>query len=250
MSNRLPSTRTIPVPNLGEACITELLGRLEPVPGQPTRFCVPSERAVTTAERQALSGVAERLEHELAPWTNERHVDVVVSRVLLGFEQGRGRGDAENGMLIAEYIAGLKGLPIGAIHAAAERFRSGETLLPWVRRFRPSPAEFAAEAREGLIPKRTQLSRVRRILAAEVYTPPTPEEAAKVQKAAAAYLKGRGFPSDNERAGPLPEEVAAASEAALHEQGRAMAQACDAGTMARLTARLDARQGVARSEVA
>lgn len=244
MSNRLPSTRTIPAPSLAEAKISEWIGRLEEVPGHPNRFCVPSAKAVTTAERQALCAVAERLERELEPWSNPGHVDVVVSRILLGFEHGRGRGNDENDVLVKEYIAGLTGLPLAAIHAAAERFRAGETLLPWQRRFRPSPAEFAAEAREGLIPQRMMLSRIRRILAAEVYTPPTPEEATEVQAAAAEYLRGRGFPSDGERAGPAAEEVAAARDAALREQGRAMAQACDSDTMARLMARLDARQRV------
>ena len=166
MSNRLPSTRTIPTPAQVEARISALHGRLEAHPVLPTRYSVRRDRAATTAERRVLSDVAERLNAELSAASNPAHVDVVVTRVLLGFEQGRGRGDDENEVLIAEYVSALKDLPLAAIHAAAERFRSGDTLLPWSKRFRPSPAEFAAETRGGLIPLRTRLLHIRRVLEA------------------------------------------------------------------------------------
>ena len=61
MSNRLPSTRTIRPPNPIEAKIEALHGRLEAHPVHPTRYCVRSDRAATTIERQALSDVAETL---------------------------------------------------------------------------------------------------------------------------------------------------------------------------------------------
>jgi hypothetical protein len=162
MSNRLPSTRTTQALSLPEARIEALHGALEAHPAHPTRYCVRSDRAATTAERRALCAVSERLEAELAPCANLKHIDTVVTRVLLGFEQGRGRGDEENDALIGEYLSALKALPLAAIHAAAERFRSATTLLPWNRRFRPSPAEFAAEAREGMVPMRTRLLHVTR----------------------------------------------------------------------------------------
>jgi len=218
MSNRLPSTQTTPAPSTIEAWIGAFHGQLVAHPVHPTRYCVPLAKALTTAERRALSGVAERLEAELAPWAEPRHVDTIVSRVLLGFEVGRGRDEHETDVLVGEYIDALRGLPLAAIHAAAERFRNGATLKPWTRRFRPSPAEFATEVREGLIPLRTRLIHARRVLDAEVIGEPSDEDRKKVQTAAAAWLR-RASEGEDGLVRPCPEEIAAAREAHLHEVG-------------------------------
>ncbi|WHQ72549.1 hypothetical protein KEC54_13840 [Methylorubrum extorquens] len=248
MSSRLPSMRTLPTLNPVEAKISALHGKLAPVDGQPTRFCVPRAMAATTAERRALSDVAERLRAELAPSQRRDHVDAMVSRVLLGFEQGRGRGAEEEEVLISEYISALKDLPLAGIHGAAERFRSGTTLLPWSRRWRPSPAEFAAEAREGLIPKRAKLVHIRQIIEAEVYEPPSDEDRAKVQAAAAAWLN-RGGETEPGRPSPSPEALAAAREDALHEMGARFRETAAGGHLAQLAARLDAKASAHREQV-
>lgn len=249
MSNRLPSTRTSPVPSLIEVAAVEarieaLHGRLDPHPVHPTRYCVPSERAATTAERRALSVVAERLEADLATWQSREQVDTEVSRILLGFEQGRGRGEVEDEILVGEYVAALKGLPLAAIAAAAQRFRCGETRLPWNRRWRPSPAEFAAEVREGLIPDRLKLIHVRRILDAEVLKPRNAAEQAKVEEAAAAWLKEQARRDEPAAPEISAAEAEAAREASLREMGAAAARALDSHTAERLMGRLDARRGV------
>ena len=246
MSNHLPSTRTTQALSLPEARITALHGRLEAHPVLPTRYCVRRDRAATTAERRALSDVAERLNAELTASSNPSHIDTVVTRVLLGFEQGRGRGDDENEVLIAEYVSALKALPLAAIHAAAERFRSAETLLPWSKRFRPSPAEFAAEAREGLIPLRTRLLHIRRVLDADIYDVPTKAQREEVAKAAEAHLKRMQQADSRQHRPETPAEIAAAREALLHEQGSRLREAGHGTDIARLIARLDQRQGLAR----
>lgn len=196
--------------------------------------------AATTAERRALSAVAERVKVELQPCRDRRSVDALVTRILIGFEQGRGRGDDEDEVLVAEYIAALKDLPLAGIHAAAERFRTGLTLLPWVRRWRPSPAEFAAEVRQGLIPLRAKLVHIRQILEAEVYVPPTEADREKVQAAAAAWLN-RGGETEPGRPRPTPEAVAAAREDVLHEQGAKFREVAAGGSLAQLAARLEAK---------
>lgn len=193
--------------------------------------------AATTAERHALSAVAERVKAELAPSRRPELIDATVTRVLLGFEQGRGRGEVEEDALLAEYVAALKDLPLAGIHGAAERFRSGTTLLPWSRRWRPSPAEFAAEAREGLIPLRAKLVHIRQILEAEVYEPPLDEDRAKVQAAAAAWLN-RGGDAEPGRPRPTPEAIAAAREDALHEVGARFRETAAGGHLAQLAARI------------
>ena len=52
------------------------------------------------------------------------------------------------------------------------------------------------EVKAGLTGLRTKLVHVRRILAAEVYDPPTPEQITKVQEAAATYLEAHKFPAE------------------------------------------------------
>ncbi|MGE8126625.1 hypothetical protein ACQKQD_06565 [Methylobacterium sp. NPDC080182] len=205
------------------------------------------DRAVSTTERQQLCALAGRLRAELTAASNPRHVDTVVTRVLLGFEQGRGRGDDENEVLVAEYVSALKDLPLAAIHEAAERFRNGKTLRPWVKRWRPSPAEFADEAREGLIPLRTQLLHIRRVLEAEVYDVPTAEQRAEVAKVAEAHLQRMRQAEATRHRAETPAEIAEAREAMLHEQGARLREAASHSTIGRLIARLDARQGLARA---
>lgn len=176
-------------------------------------------------------------------------IDATVSRVLLGFEQGRGRAAEEDEILIGEYIAALKDLPLAGIHAAAERFRTGLTLLAWTRRWRPSPAEFAAEVRQGLIPLRAKLVHIRQILEAEVYDPPTDEDREKVQAAAAAWLN-RGGETEPSRPRPSPEAVAAAREDALHEMGARFRETAAGGHLAQLAARLDAKAPAQKEQAA
>lgn len=245
MSNRLPSTRTTPTPAQVEARISALHGRLEQHPVLLTRCCVRRDRAATTAERRVLSDVAARLNAELTAPSDPRHVDTVVTRVLLGFEQGRGRGDDENEVLIAEYVSALKAIPLAAIHAAAERFRSGETLRPWSKRWRPSPAEFADEAREGLIPLRTRLLHIRRVLEAEIYDVPTAEQRAEVAKAAEAHLQRMRQAEPERRRAEAPAEIARAQRAKLDEDLARLRATGHGPDIGRLIARLDQRQGQA-----
>lgn len=240
MSKELTTTPTSGsiTPREAEAKIEVLHGRLVPVDGQPTRFCVPRGSEATTAERRALSAVQRRLEQERAGCTNRDHIDVVVSRVILGFEKGAGSEDNTE-RLAREFIDGLVGLPLWAIHGAADRFRGGEALTKWNRAFRPSPAEFAAEARAGMIENGRMLVHVRQILEAEVYDPPTDEDRAKVAAAAASWLN-RGGETEPGRPRPSPEAVAAAREDVLHEHGAKFREVA-VGSLAQLAARLDAK---------
>ncbi|MDP4005090.1 hypothetical protein [Methylobacterium sp. NEAU K] len=201
------------------------------------------DRAVSTTERQQLSAVAERLNAELSASSNPAHVDTVVTRVLLGFEQGRGRGDDENEVLVGEYVSALKALPLAAIHAAAERFRSGQTLRPWSKRFRPSPAEFAAEVREGLIPLRTRLLHLRRVLDAEVYDVPTAAQRDEVARAAEAHLQRMRQAEPRRHRPETPAEIARAHEAKLHEDLARLREAGRGPEIGRLIARIDSRHG-------
>ena len=163
-----------------EAKIVALHGNLEAHPVLPNRFCVRSDTAATTTERQQLSAVRERLERQLEPCRQVEHVEVVVGRLLLGFDLARGFSDDDAADLRAEYVEAVSGLSLAAIHGAASRFRAGKTLTPWKRGFRPNPGELAEEARAGMVPVRLRLLQVRRVLEAELYDPPTEADRAKV----------------------------------------------------------------------
>lgn len=194
-----------------EAKIEAFHGRLEPIDGHPTRFCVPRALAPTTAEHRLLSAVQSRLEQELEPCANRRHIEAAVNRLLNGFDIGNGPSDENAATLNAEFVEACETarLPLVAIVAAASRFRSATTLIPRPNhRFRPMPPEFVEEARAGLVPTRTKLVHVRRIIAAEVYDPPTPEQLAKVKEAAAAFLEDRGFPGERRAGHDARDELA------------------------------------------
>lgn len=243
MSNRLPSTRTDRTPSLTGERIEALHGRLERHPVHPTRYCVRSDRAATTAERQAISAAVERLEAELAPWSNPKHVDAIVSRIFLGFEKGRGQDDDDQTITVAEYIEAMRGLPLAAIHAAADRFRNGQTRLPWNKGFRPTPAQFAAEAREGTIQVRTRLLHARRVLDAEIIHVPTEAEQAKVAEAAAAYLKRIPLSDGPGQHRPeSPREIQAAREAQIRSEIDHLRAAGHGPDISRLTDHLNARR--------
>lgn len=230
-----------------EAKIEALHGALAPVDGQPMRFCVPRGREATTLERRALSAVRERLVRELEPANDRRHIEVLVSRILLGFEKGRA-SDEDTRRLNAEFVEALHSLPLSAIHAAATRFRERTTLTKWDAAYRPSPAQFAAETREGMVPLRAKIIRIDRVLGAEVFDPPTDAEREQVQAAAAAWLnRGEEPPADRPR--PSPEAIDAAREDALHEIGARFQRSASGGALSHLAARLDAKAPTPKQEI-
>ena len=179
----------------------------------------------------------------MAPWSNPKHVDAVVSRIFIGFDRGRGQVDDDQGVTVAEYVQAMKGLPLAAIVAAADRFRSGTTRLPWNWRFRPSPAEFAAEAREGVILVRTRLLHARRVLDAEVFEVQTQAQRDAVSAAFQAHMQqvptGEG-PGQHRRETPV--EVRAARDAQVRDLVERLREAGRGPDIGRLMAHLDARK--------
>lgn len=167
-----------------EAQIETFHGRLEPVDGQPMQFCVSRNVAPSIIEQRQLSAVASRLERDVAPYDNPILVEAAITRLLIGFDKGRGASDLNTKMLNQEFVLAVRRkpytkpatyLPLWAIEAAIDRYRSGETLLPWDPEFRPNPGQFALEVKEGMVATNAKLVRVRRVLNAVVYDP-TPAE--------------------------------------------------------------------------
>ncbi len=167
-----------------EAQIETFHGRLDPVDGQPMQFCVSRNVAPSIIERRQLSAVASRLERDVAPYEDPILVEAAISRFLIGFDKGRGASDLNTKMLNQEFVLAVRRkpytkpatyLPLWAIEAAIDRYRSAETLLPWDPEFRPNPGQFALEVKEGMVATNAKLVRVRRVLNAIVYDP-TPIE--------------------------------------------------------------------------
>lgn len=224
-----------------EARIEELHGHLAVDPALPTRFSVPRALAATTAERRALSVVRDRLEAELKPWEDRDLVDAVIGKMLKGFELGQGLSEMDRRVLNGEFIDAVRKLPLWAIKAAAERFRDRENLLPWNSAFRPNPAQFAEEAREGMIPHRKKLLHTNRVMNAEVVDPPSPAQRDRVAKLAAAF-RAQSMAGADGRPMPTESEIGRAREAALREHGAALTRSAANGGLAALTARLDAKK--------
>lgn len=179
-----------------EATITALHGHLAEVEGQPNRYCVPRALAATTVERRQLSAACAHLEARLEPCHDKLVIETVISQFLIPYDTAREADAVSTEARNERFVKAVLGQPLGAIQAAVDRFDSASTILPSNPSFRPKPAEFAAEVKAGLVGMRTKLVHARRILAAEVYDPPTPEQQAKLKEAAAAFLQDRGFPGE------------------------------------------------------
>lgn len=177
-----------------EATITALHGHLAEVEGQPNRYCVPRALAATTVERRQLSAACAHLEARLEPCHDKLLIETVISQFLIPYDTAREADAISTEARNERFVKAVMGQPLGAIQAAVDRFDSASTILPSNPSFRPKPAEFAAEVKAGLTGMRTKLVHARRILAAEVYDPPTDEQRAEVEKARQAatdYLTSR-----------------------------------------------------------
>lgn len=175
-----PSTQMTITRAEGEEMVKTFHGKLEPVDGQPMQFCVSRGMAPSTIEQRQLCGVASRLEQDVAPFNDPILVEAAIARFLIGFDKGRGASALNTKMLNQEFVLALRRkpytqpptfLPIKAIEAAIDRYRSGETKLPWDPEFRPNPGQFAQEVREGMVETNAKLVQVRRVLGAIVYDP-------------------------------------------------------------------------------
>ena len=167
-----------------EAKIETFHGKLEPVDGQPTQFCVSRAAAPSIIERRQLSAVASRLERDVAPFEDPIRVEAAIALMIIGFDKGKGMSALNTKMLNQQFVRAVRRkpytdpptfLPIKAIEAAIDRYGCGETLLPWDPEFRPNPGQFALEVKEGMVETNAKLVRVRRVLNAIVYDP-TPAE--------------------------------------------------------------------------
>ena len=223
------------------ARIEELHGRLEVDPARPTHFSVRSDRAVTTAERRALSAVARRLTRQLEAGDSAELLAGVVNRFLRRYEHGNATHPVDQKMLEEEYTAAVRDLPLWAVQEASERFRSGRTLIKRRIGFRPDSAEFALEAREGMIPTRAQLVRVNRVLNAEVYALPSAKDQAKVAGLAEAF-KAQSMAGGAGRPMPTEAEIDRAREAAFRDQIATLKRTGAGGGIEALIARMDARK--------
>lgn len=189
----LPTNRMTPVE--AAALVEDLHAPLQPIDGHPTRFSVPFCLAPTPQQHRQLCAVVEHLEHSLAKLGDLSERETEIGLLLHGYEKGKG-SELNAGLLNGQFLKAVDGLPLAAVRDACERFTTGRTLLETERGWRPSPDLFAAEVREGMIPLRTRLVRARRILDAEVYEPPTPEQLEKVKAAAEAYVEAHRFPAE------------------------------------------------------
>ena len=162
--------------------------------------------------------------------------------MLKGFELGQGMSEMDRRVVNGEYIDAVRKLPLWAIKAAAERFRDRQNLLPWNPAFRPSTAQFADEAREGMIPHRTKLLHANRVLNATVEDPPSEAQRERVAELAKSFRAQSMKGADN-RPVPTEAEIDRAREAARREQVEALRRTGANGGISSLMDRLNAKRG-------
>ncbi len=140
--------RTLPGADPSRGEIPELRGRLVPWTARPNRFCVPPGKAVTTAERRALCASPSVLSWSGRPARIGRR-SMSWSRASCSASRSAGPRGGQRRDPGQRVTSGAgQGAPVRDPRCG-ERFRSGETLIEWNRAFRPSPAQFAEEARRG-----------------------------------------------------------------------------------------------------
>jgi hypothetical protein len=226
--------------------------------------------APSTLERRQLSAVGERLAADLEPrfetWkdregrevTTRDVLEVVVSRLLLGFDKGRGQSAANTALLNGEFLDALRVppdradspyYPVWLVEAAAQRFRTRTTILDWDGTFRPNPGEFVAEVRAGMRETRLKQLKIRRVLAAtELPEPPTEAEKQKVADAMAAFVAGARLMDEHDPDRPRPNPPAPHRDVLEPVPPDAVLMGFrippgQLGELGRLTANLDRRGG-------
>lgn len=183
------------------------------------------------------------VEH-LRPSERKTLVEAIISKLLFGFDKGRGPSAEQSARLNAEFMEGLRVNdtrpeayhPLWAIKAAADRYRKAQTITKWDPEFRPNPGQFAQEVRAGMLPHRTMVSHADRILSATVLRP-TPHLPERDRPDVIEAAMSRGSIG----AIPPPNEVAKAEERA-ERQTRAAA-ALERRQSASDTAKAVARHG-------
>lgn len=235
-----------------EATISAFHGRLEEHPAHPNRFCVQRAAAPSTQERRQLCAARDRLEAQLEPCQDPLLVEAVVGQYLMGFEHGRGSSDVNTAALNERYVKALMGFPLAAIQAAVDRLDQGAPLIPRKPTFRPNTAELSEEVREGMVAARARLVRLRQVLDAEVYDPPTEEQKAKVAEAAREFLENRrALPEDRGDAygdgrtidhAPIPGRAEERQRLELDRQIEGLRSVGHDPNIARLMSQIDRRQ--------
>jgi hypothetical protein len=115
-----------------------------------------------------------------------------VSRLVSGFlaSQGPSYGETEALLLIGVYTRALRFLPLWAIARCFDVILSGQS--GFASQYRPKPQQVAELAFQVAQPFRDEARRIRNVLEAVPYDPPTPEQRDRVQQEleqTVAYLK-------------------------------------------------------------
>lgn len=136
-------------------------------------------------------------------------ISALVNRLLVTYPQSERTTEQEARAAIAGYVDALVDLPLWSVHAACQGWVRGEA--DGDNRFRPSAAELRTLAQRKLMPFRQEMEQIKRILNANVYREPTPEERERViarhQQILAETI---AVPDDNPHAAQLYQPAPAA----------------------------------------
>lgn len=139
------------------------------------RFLISSQRSLTEPEIAALKARQVHLDGCMAGASLDAVISIVGPLLNAFPASARSEGDWRDTLKL--YGAALREVPTWAVEDAALRYLDGRV---GDRRFAPTPAQLAAEAREIIKSVTEERRKISTVLSAQVYHEPTPEERGRV----------------------------------------------------------------------
>ncbi|KTS09716.1 hypothetical protein SB2_11715 [Methylobacterium radiotolerans] len=182
LSTLTPGRGIAPVSRAVADLTSRLHNKLEPIPGEWRRCALSAAAEPSAEERQALVERRQHLDERLQPCDN---ATVLRSVGLLRSLMAAPNVDEETRKLQkAGFLMTLTKYPGWAVEAACAQFLEadeGEGVHA------PKPGEIAKVCRRLIAEAQYERAKINAVLDAEIYTPPTDEERAKVAKAFADF---------------------------------------------------------------
>jgi len=174
------SQRGVP-PQPASRELVDLIARfssaIEEIPGQWRHRAILDTYAPKGAERQVLEARREALNAALTP-ADPDFIGRSISALKSAFPY-RNEDSSDVEKVKRLYIAALQSFPEWAISEACRRFLEGRV---GNRTFAPTPPELAAECRSILVAVHEEAGKIDRILEAQVYRLPSPEQQRRIEE--------------------------------------------------------------------
>jgi len=155
--------------------LDRMTSRIERLPGN--RFQIAADRAPGDDEKDRLRARNRAVTHLLArPLVEDIEKAIAALLTLFPADYSSSQGARA---IVRQFAEALKRFPLWAVHEACRQVRDG--VAPGVKAaFAPKPPQLAQICAGLIAPLNAEQARIRSVLDAEVYSPPTEEEQARV----------------------------------------------------------------------